>query len=82
MWGARLSWWRSEIASTSKKNNLGALLWILRLVGPSVRPHHGPIAGDTVTLLLNVVFRAMESWPIKIVIDSVAEAALHRGKGP
>ena len=70
------------MAPISKKNNLGALSRTLRLVGPDVRPHRGLIAGGIVALLLDVVFRVMEPWPMKIVIDSVVEVALHRGEGP
>ena len=70
------------MALISKKNNLGALSRTLRLVGPDVRPHRSLIAGGIVALLLDVVFRVMEPWPMKIVIDSVVEVALHRGEGP
>ena len=66
----------------SKKNNLGALSRTLRLVGPDVRPHKGLIAGGILALLMDVVFRVMEPWPMKIVVDSVVEAALHRGDDP
>lgn len=70
------------MAPVSKKNNLGALSRTLRLVGPDVRPHKGLIAGGILALLMDVVFRVMEPWPMKIVVDSVVEAALHRGEGP
>ena len=70
------------MALISKKNNLRALSRTLRLVGPDVRPHRSLIAGGIVALLLDVVFRVMEPWPMKIVIDSVVEVALHRGEGP
>lgn len=66
----------------SKKNNLGALSRTLRLVGPDVRPHKGLIAGGILALLMDVVFRVMEPWPMKIVVDSVVEAALHHGDDP
>ena len=59
----------------NKKNNLGALARTLRLVGPDVRPHRGLIAGGMTALLLDVVFRVMEPWPMKIVVDSVVEVA-------
>ncbi|WP_314128836.1 ABC transporter ATP-binding protein [Schaalia odontolytica] len=70
------------MSRANKKNNLGALARTLRLVGPDVRPHRGLIAGGMTALLLDVVFRVMEPWPMKIVVDSVVEVALHRGDGP
>ena len=70
------------MAPVSKKNNLGALSRTLRLVGPDVWPHKGLIAGGIVALLLDVVFRVLEPWPMKIVVDSVVEAALRRGDDP
>lgn len=43
----------------------------LRLVGPDVRPHRRLVAGGTLALLLEVVVRILEPWPMKIVVDSV-----------
>ncbi|MDO5067254.1 MAG: ABC transporter ATP-binding protein [Propionibacteriaceae bacterium] len=43
----------------------------LKLVGPDVSPHRWLIVGGTLSLLLDVVFRVLEPWPMKIVIDAV-----------
>ncbi|QQM68450.1 ABC transporter ATP-binding protein [Actinomyces weissii] len=44
----------------------------LRLVRPDLRQQRGLIAGGTVALLLEVVFRVLEPWPMKVVIDAVS----------
>ena len=48
-----------------------ALARTLRLVGPDLRPHALLVAGGTLALLAEVVFRVLEPWPLKIVLDSV-----------
>ncbi len=64
------------MSKRTKGTRLGALSRTLRLVGPDVRPHKGLIVGGVTALLMDVVFRVMEPWPMKIVVDSVFEAAL------
>ena len=41
----------------------------LRLVGPDAAPQWRLMAGGTVVLLAEVVFRVLEPWPLKIAID-------------
>ena len=48
-----------------------ALTRTLRLVGPDLRPHLLMVAGGTLALMSEVVFRVLEPWPMKIVVDSV-----------
>lgn len=48
-----------------------ALSRTLRLIAPDLRPQVRLVAGGTVALLAEVVFRVAEPWPMKIVIDSV-----------
>ena len=48
-----------------------ALTRTLRLVGPDLRPHLLMVAGGTLALMCEVVFRVLEPWPMKIVVDSV-----------
>ena len=55
---------------------LSPLARTLSLVGPDVRPNRGLAVGGIVALLMDVVFRVMEPWPMKIVVDSVFEASL------
>ena len=48
-----------------------ALTRTLRLVGPDLRPHLLMVTGGTLALMSEVVFRVLEPWPMKIVVDSV-----------
>ena len=48
-----------------------ALTRTLRLVCPDLRPHLLMVAGGTLALMSEVVFRVLEPWPMKIVVDSV-----------
>ena len=48
-----------------------ALTRTLRLVGPDLRPHLLMVTGGTLALMCEVVFRVLEPWPMKIVVDSV-----------
>jgi len=50
----------------------------LRLVGPDAAPQWRLMAGGTVVLLAEVVFRVLEPWPLKVAIDSPL-AGLGRG---
>ena len=55
----------------------------LRLVGPDAAPQWRLMAGGTVVLLAEVVFRVLEPWPLKIAIDSlVAALGRHTGSSP
>ena len=55
----------------------------LRLVGPDAAPQWRLMAGGTVVLLAEVVFRVLEPWPLKIAIDSlVAALGKHTGIAP
>lgn len=58
----------SDRSKPSKKS----LLRTLRLIGPDAGPHRKLMAGGTLALLLEVVFRVLEPWPMKIVVDAVA----------
>ena len=40
-----------------------ALTRTLRLVGPDLRPHLLMVAGGTLALMCEVVFRVLEPWP-------------------
>lgn len=46
----------------------------LDLVAPDVAPHRGLIACGILALLFEVVFRVLEPWPMKIVVDSITAA--------
>ena len=52
--------------------NKNALARTLKLVGPDLKPHRKLMAGGTGVLLLEVVFRVLEPWPMKFVIDAVS----------
>ena len=55
----------------------------LRLVGPDAAPQWRLMAGGTAVLLAEVVFRVLEPWPLKVVIDSlVASMGRHTGSAP
>ncbi|HJE51214.1 MAG TPA: ABC transporter ATP-binding protein, partial [Tessaracoccus flavescens] len=53
------------------KLDTNSLARTLRLVQPDLQPHKKLMAGGTSVLLLEVVFRVLEPWPMKIVIDAV-----------
>lgn len=48
-----------------------ALRQTLRLLRPDALPQWRLMAGGTLALLAEVVFRVLEPWPMKIVVDSV-----------
>lgn len=54
------------------KLDTNALARTLRLVQPDLQPHKKLMLGGTGVLLLEVVFRVLEPWPMKIVIDAVS----------
>mgnify|MGYP002748110522 CR=1 FL=1 len=43
----------------------------LRLVAPDVTPHRALILAGVVALLMEVAFRVLEPWPMKVVVDAV-----------
>jgi len=55
-----------------KRFSRAAALRTLRLVAPEAKQQRALIGAGTVALLLEVIFRVMEPWPLKIVIDDVA----------
>ena len=50
---------------------LPGFLGILRYMSPYLRPHRPLIAGSFLALFASVLMRALEPWPLKIVIDHV-----------
>ena len=51
------------------KHVLPDLLRLLRRFGPHVRKQRGLLAGSTAAVVAEVVFRLLEPWPLKFVID-------------
>ncbi|MDO5098325.1 MAG: ABC transporter ATP-binding protein [Corynebacterium sp.] len=49
-----------------------ALRRTLKLIAPDVKPQRKLIVGGVVALLLEVVFRVLEPWPLKFVIDALS----------
>ncbi|MFV0375431.1 ABC transporter ATP-binding protein [Microbacterium sp.] len=50
----------------------GPLRRTLSIVAPHTRPHRWLMVGGLVALLSEVVFRVLEPWPLKLVIDALA----------
>lgn len=50
----------------------GSFRRTLALIRPDVAPHGGTIAVGSIALLLEVAFRVLEPWPMKIVVDAVS----------
>ncbi len=44
---------------------------IYSFVGPHLRPHRAIVAGGFVALFAEVIFRLLQPWPMKFVIDAV-----------
>ena len=44
---------------------------LLRYLKPYIRPHKPLIAGSFAAMFAGVLMRALEPWPLKIVIDQV-----------
>ncbi|WP_159500664.1 ABC transporter ATP-binding protein [Microbacterium sp. 18062] len=55
-----------------RRSEPGPLGRTLAMVRPLLRPHRLLLAGGLAALLLEVGFRVLEPWPLKIVIDSLA----------
>lgn len=53
------------------RTTLTSLRRTLGFVGPYLRPQRPLLAGGLLTLLLEVAFRLVEPWPLKVVIDAV-----------
>ena len=49
-----------------------ALRRTLGIVSPHVRGHRGLMSGGVVALLFEVIFRVLEPWPVKFVVDAVS----------
>lgn len=49
-----------------------ALRRTLRLIGPDVKPEKKLVVGGVIALLCEVVFRVLEPWPLKIVVDALS----------
>ena len=54
--------------------NRGALRRSLHLVAPDLRPQWGMVLAGVLALVLEVGFRVMEPWPLKIVIDALVSS--------
>ncbi len=55
-------------------DNRGALRRSLHLVAPDLRPQWGMVLAGVLALMLEVGFRVMEPWPLKIVIDALVSS--------
>ena len=62
------------------RKHRSALARTLRLVGPDLRRQWRLVLAGTLALLFEVVFRVLEPWPMKIVVDSVL-SSLGTGTG-
>ncbi|WP_109473647.1 ABC transporter ATP-binding protein [Ornithinimicrobium cavernae] len=62
------------MSSSTRDVRATALRRTLGLVRPHVRQHTPILAGGAVALLLEVVFRVLEPWPVKFVVDAVTRS--------
>lgn len=70
---------RSAAPAADLRTALPGLAHTARMLGPHVRPERTLLAGGVVALLAEVVFRLLEPWPVKVVLDAVvAPAAAQR----
>ena len=69
----RLRTYVSSIRSIAAKPERGkpSMRRSLRLVAPDVTPHRALILAGVVALLMEVAFRVLEPWPMKIGVDAV-----------
>ena len=69
----RLRTYVSSIRSITAKPERGkpSMRRSLRLVAPDVTPHRALILAGVVALLMEVAFRVLEPWPMKVVVDAV-----------
>src|SRR6516165_1079872 len=56
---------------TTLAKNLPGLWRVLRHFWPQTRKHRWLIAGSWTALLMEVLFRLLEPWPLKVVFDRV-----------
>ncbi|WP_256840233.1 ABC transporter ATP-binding protein [Ornithinimicrobium faecis] len=56
-----------EVKTTALRRTLG-------LIRPHVRSHSPILAGGALALMLEVVFRVLEPWPVKFVVDAVTRS--------
>lgn len=61
---------KSKVTKIEKK----ALGRTLNLIRPHLGEHRWLIAGGVLALLLEVAFRVLEPWPLKILIDSITRS--------
>ncbi len=57
--------------SESPRAHRSPLRRTLRLVAPELRPQRAMICGGFLALMADVVFRVLEPWPMKYLLDSV-----------
>lgn len=59
--------------ATDLRSVLPSVRRILRRLAPHARPERWLIAGGFTALMAEVVFRLIEPWPLKVVVDAVVE---------
>lgn len=65
----------------SLKQTLPDFWGLIRYISPYLRPHYPLIAGSFLALFAGVVMRALEPWPLKIVIDHVIMPGINKTAG-
>lgn len=55
----------------SLKQSLPGILHLLGFMQPFIRPHRPVIAGAFLALFAGVLMRALEPWPLKMVVDHI-----------
>ena len=58
----------------AERAHRSALRRTLRVIRPHLRPHTALVVGGGLALILEVVFRVLEPWPVKIVVDAVTRS--------
>ncbi|MDO4258660.1 MAG: ABC transporter ATP-binding protein [Actinomycetaceae bacterium] len=66
----------------AKKKSKGGIRTSFRLLRPGLAENKWLIVGGALALMLEVAFRVMEPWPLKLVIDSVLAAHGMETQGP
>lgn len=54
----------------------------LELIAPDIKPQKTLAAGGTLALLFEVVFRVLEPWPLKFVVDALSVSLGAQQSGP
>ncbi|MFV0533030.1 MAG: ABC transporter ATP-binding protein [Cumulibacter sp.] len=62
------------MSANAKKLNRTALRRTLGLIRPHLRRQAPVIAGGSLALILEVVFRVLEPWPVKFVVDALTRS--------